>query len=417
MNTTAKGNKLEDRFYEHLIEQQNSNEPVHDLFIPECCKIYKKKGYFSRDRNGDVELDVTIELFRKGSTERHSIIVFECKNHDSPVQERDIRDFSDKIRDIFPHSAKGVIVTASRLQSGAANVARNRHLGIVKYDEHGFETEVERKGGSLAKNSFIKAQILVDERPARSLKFSAFNDGRFYDSIISFLNSVDPSFFGVKEPNPDNTKISIPYLSKEEIRNEAQTVRSLINYKEGAVDLIGLCSELAIGLDFTGKLVKHANGENVLGSAKFDQKIIEINYHENPQRQRFTLAHEIGHFCLGHSKFMRSESIIESDLMADSPNESSFDFDWLEYQANEFASELLLPTRIFEIALNVGKEQLDIKNRGHGEIYVDDQYCNLSDYYQLLQNLSNYFDVSQQAVEVKLRKIGALTDQRTKSYI
>lgn len=61
------------------------------------------------------------------------------------------------------------------------------------------------------------------------------------------------------------------------------------------------------------------------------QPSIEFNITEAPVRQRFTIAHELGHFALGHE---------------DSPRDSG-DFqssgDPRERQANQFAAELLMP--------------------------------------------------------------------------
>lgn len=58
---------------------------------------------------------------------------------------------------------------------------------------------------------------------------------------------------------------------------------------------------------------------------------IEFNVSEAPVRQRFTVAHELGHFALGHE-----------DAPRDAGNfQSSGDF--RERQANKFAAELLMP--------------------------------------------------------------------------
>ncbi len=65
--------------------------------------------------------------------------------------------------------------------------------------------------------------------------------------------------------------------------------------------------------------------------------------HENINRERFTLSHEIGHFYLEHGKYICNETVVEQDLFVDYETKSIFNYDRLEYQANVFASALLLP--------------------------------------------------------------------------
>lgn len=61
---------------------------------------------------------------------------------------------------------------------------------------------------------------------------------------------------------------------------------------------------------------------------------IEYNVSEAPVRQRFTVAHELGHFALGHN-----------DAPRDSGNFQSSG-DPRERQANRFAAELLMPSSL-----------------------------------------------------------------------
>ncbi len=58
--------------------------------------------------------------------------------------------------------------------------------------------------------------------------------------------------------------------------------------------------------------------------------IITVNKKHSPKRQRFTLAHEIGHFVLGHGSSMCNLSFSGSNK---------------EIAANQFAAELLMPVK------------------------------------------------------------------------
>lgn len=123
-NTTEKGNKLEDQLYDYLNGQLMRGENVFDAHPSNLCEVHKKKKYYCRDREADVEFDVVIEIRRLGRRHPHMRVILECKNHQKTVQDIYIREFSDKITNIFPSGAKGLVVSSSRLQSGAENVAK-----------------------------------------------------------------------------------------------------------------------------------------------------------------------------------------------------------------------------------------------------------------------------------------------------
>lgn len=158
--------------------------------------------------------------------------------------------------------------------------------------------------------------------------------------------------------------------------------------------------------------MEDGGGNLILGSANFDRKLISINFHSNKNRERFTLGHEIGHFCLRHEQYLHSEKIIEHDLFIDKDVGGIFNYERLEFQANAFSSSLLLPSNVFLGVTDVFRKRLNIRDRGHGYIYVDDQPCNLHTYEQLLSNLRLYFEVSRQAIEIKLLRMGLVVDMR-----
>ena len=165
-------------------------------------------------------------------------------------------------------------------------------------------------------------------------------------------------------------------------------------------------------MHFSNQIEHDEEGNSVLGSANFDLKTISINAHENKHRERFTIAHEIGHFCMRHDRYLRSENIAEQDLLINGDCKRSFSYESLEYQANIFASYLLLPHDLFNFKVALFRESLGIKNTSHGYIYVDNQTCNFTLYNELLTRLSLHFEVSKLAIEVRFKKLGMLNDKR-----
>jgi len=85
---------------------------------------------------------------------------------------------------------------------------------------------------------------------------------------------------------------------------------------------------------FSIKIFPYPNfPDNISGTIvnQNDSAIIGVNSNHAIVRQRFTIAHELGHFLLGHEL---GEKII--DDVFDKPNDK-------EREASEFAAELLMP--------------------------------------------------------------------------
>jgi Zn-dependent peptidase ImmA (M78 family) len=412
VSTIEKGDRLEDAFHAYLCDQQERGSLVYDAYSSDLCKIYKKKGYYCAERKRDIVFDVVIELFRKGRDRPHSYVVFECKNHTRAIQERDVTDFSDKIGRLFQNAIKGVVVVSSSLQSGAENVARNRKMGIVKFAEHGLEVIADRKSRSPFESEFVRSQITRTEHRSKSLKFAAYFDGHFLSSIDQFLACIDLLHTTPNATKPLGDSAGVPYLTDEEIERSTSVLLQKTGYQSGPTDLERACSVLSINLTRTEQVVLDDDGSHILGSANFDRRSILVNDHKNKHRERFTVAHEIGHFCLNYDKFFRSETIVEQDLVLGEGAETRFFMDRLEHQANLFASALLLPEKSFRDRVSLLRKNWGIVDKGHGYIFVDDQPCNFEPYSQFVSDLSSFFDVSVQAIEVRLRKMGLLTDQR-----
>jgi hypothetical protein len=62
-NTTKKGDLFEDKCFK-IIETALKNGELG--IIPSLSKIYKKKKYYSPDREGDIIFDIAIEVVLKG---------------------------------------------------------------------------------------------------------------------------------------------------------------------------------------------------------------------------------------------------------------------------------------------------------------------------------------------------------------
>ena len=79
------------------------------------------------------------------------------------------------------------------------------------------------------------------------------------------------------------------------------------------------------------------NGDdNTAGAIRYDERTIYINANDCAVRQRFTLAHEIGHAVLHEG-----QNLIDYRSNLDTPGDTR------EAEANKFAAELLMPEGAF----------------------------------------------------------------------
>jgi Zn-dependent peptidase ImmA (M78 family) len=113
--------------------------------------------------------------------------------------------------------------------------------------------------------------------------------------------------------------------------------------------------------------------------------IVGVNSIHHPNRQRFTIAHELGHYQL-HRDVLSSAVHVDKNfpvLMRDA--NSATGWDKREIEANQFAAALLMPKSSIEHAL--GGKPLDI----------DDD--------RPLEEIARKFRVSKQALEYRIRKL------------
>ena len=79
--------------------------------------------------------------------------------------------------------------------------------------------------------------------------------------------------------------------------------------------------------------------------------VIQVNKDHHQNRQRYTIAHELGHFCLH-----RHLKTIFEDKIFFRGGESSNKVEW---QANEFASAILMPEQTFREKVRSGMKTVD----------------------------------------------------------
>lgn len=109
-------------------------------------------------------------------------------------------------------------------------------------------------------------------------------------------------------------------------------------------------SRLFKGLN-TNKKYRDASGLLINKDEKF---YIYSNSNENADRQRFTIAHEIGHYKLNHIPKMEGKNFIMRDQVSSSGTDKK------EICANAFAAELLMPEQLVKELVKMGYSEREM---------------------------------------------------------
>lgn len=154
-----------------------------------------------------------------------------------------------------------------------------------------------------------------------------------------------------------------------------------LGVKSPPIDLINLLKELDI------KLVKKDLENEFAGAAlrEGEEKIIVVSNKDSNERQRFTIAHELGHLILHSDSNLHVDKYFRN-------NKSSHGTDPKEMEANRFAAELLMPRIWLEEDLSTLNVDLNEKE--------DESWIN---------SLAKKYKVSKQALIVRLSSLNLLT--------
>ena len=178
-----------------------------------------------------------------------------------------------------------------------------------------------------------------------------------------------------------------------EFRKDVEPTELDDKYSVNVEKIADLCEIKVIfeELDVSGTCMNFhsaANDKTSEYSKKKKTREIRINKYEPLVRQRFTIAHEIGHILLGH------EGISYRD-----PNYQKYN-DFVkrmnEVNANSFAAELLMPERLLRKALEDTMHELN---------YDTKQKFSDSDIDYLAENTANKMMVSLESFKYRLKNL------------
>lgn len=165
--------------------------------------------------------------------------------------------------------------------------------------------------------------------------------------------------------------------------DNADKLLKKFNVMQVPVDIEKIANDLGIGVS----RVKFSSDE-ISGAIKMKGKsgnpVIAVNEDHCKERQRFTIAHEIGHYILHSIESMHVDSTHEPVYYRDA-NAVSSTTNVKEVQANQFAAELLMPS---DMVINDLQNDFKLKNNNED--------------IEVIARLAQKYNVSQQAMIIRI---------------
>ena len=396
MNTVEIGDNFELRAYELIKKAINDDE----LGIsPKYSRVFQKKGYTSHLRDKEIIFDLSIEIWPPNS-ERFSILyLIECKNYSSKnVPVDDVEEFLYKLTQIanLGFFVKGAIVSNGSFQQGAIEIAKRTGLMLVEVgSENTFSIKLHKTQISTENSILENSEI---DKDLETFIYNVFNL-----SQVQGLRKLSKDFIS----NTANSILNEIDITILEYAKQIPLNRIVEYFKE----------KFSLKFDFENSL-GILNNKKLLGRFDVKNNCIEIDKALiDTERFSFLLAHEIGHFIM-HRNLMINQHVYDNfqdseyDFLADKYLLNNYK-NWIEWQANYFASALILPNKSLTHQLIEIQKHLGISKYGH--IYLDDQPINRQDFAEITKYLSTFFNTTKTSIIYRLEGLGLLTYTKPKN--
>jgi len=171
-------------------------------------------------------------------------------------------------------------------------------------------------------------------------------------------------------------------VKTDAIECRAEQVLRETNVQGAPIDVIKIAERLGVSV-IAQPLEDAISGMLVVRN---EHAAIGVNEDHHAHRQRFTIAHELGHYLLHRDT---AKLFVDSTLTFYRDSSSADGVYQQEIEANAFAAALLMPAAVLEKALD-----------GH-EIDLYDE--------RTVWKLATTFGVSQQALTIRLVKLGLVS--------
>ena len=154
-----------------------------------ATKVYHRKSYYSSDRGSEIEIDVSLEVFRPNANEPFLIWAWECKDYHHSVPVGDIEEFHSKLEQIGLHKTKGTVACRHGFQKGAISFAETKAIGLARILPDGSIIRLREAAQTVTKSFIDLGLIEQDSKKLESMFYGLSSSGNgFIDfsEMISF---------------------------------------------------------------------------------------------------------------------------------------------------------------------------------------------------------------------------------------
>lgn len=395
LNTVEIGDEFESKSYQIISELLQTNQLG---VLAEYAKVYRKKGYYSHLRKKDIVFDLTIEIWPPNATRYSMLYIIECKDYSKRVPAKQVEDFHSKIQQVSGVNVKGIFITNSPLQEAGYNFAESTGMMLIQAESaEEYRIILHR----------INNREGVNEIP---ILIESINTNLLDQGVQLLAKKIDDKILSAFRPAIENSAgYGIEWLSQEYIMSiaegELKKIDPEILTKAHGLEVQKLTNYMKA--EYGIEMVEIDASSKLLGFCDLENNTIGINENiKNTPRELFILAHEFGHYML-HQKLTIGQETYESF------EDSTYNFrtgkrslenprHWIEWQANSFASAMVLPKHQLYFTL---KRFQRFKNLTEGVIPLTDDHKSIADFRSLMTMLANHFNVTQTSVEYKLNEL------------
>jgi len=199
LNTVARGNSFEEHIYNYM--KGLMEEGSIPWANPKFSEIFKKKCYFSKDRDSNIEVDVSIEVYPQiGRKDISLLSPIECKDHKSSIPVRYIEEFSGKVQQISGLNCKAIFFSTSEFQKSAVNFAKSKKIALVRVlpnnetnwvNFHGTPEMIENELRKIETSPLIRELFLRDDVNLQFADSISYYNDKYYIDFKRFISELE----------------------------------------------------------------------------------------------------------------------------------------------------------------------------------------------------------------------------------
>lgn len=360
--------------------------------------IHCKKKYPQRIQDGNsLEIDISIEekIYEDRPEPYDRLTIIECKDHKNPVKREVIDHLIGRKEDVRANDA--ICFSTNGFQKGAIDKAKDAGIKLVVLDADSLNAKwLTRRNNNLNISTSI-GELLKKLGLTELMCHSALTKEVYVGTdIVHLLDSLHPLFFS-----------SIPYISQDKIELLALKTLEMGGYN-GCIDpdfLFSIISQLGYRIEVAPGLIEC----DILALCDFQNRVVRFSQISSLPRLAFTLAHEIGHILLHQKLFCKNgfDGTEDTDSsLSLNENNAPLKSQYLEVQANKFASYLLMPRMLL---MNMWKEFKQEERIYKNTLYLDSQSVNRELYQDFVRRVNTVTTVSAEALRYRLKDLRILT--------